>query len=147
MHDSFSPAWISKMAARNDPEKIRFRLTLRFSMLYFVLFALGILLCRRTWLGSLSVWQTNIQALLASPFTECVRARDYIRVLLRCSRFEMMLLAMLTVSGMTYFSRTASGALLAAHAFLFGCMSCRLLTDLLAGNPAPPHGNLVFFVY
>ena len=147
MHNSFQPRLIAKLAARNDPERIRLRLTLRFSLLYFAMFVLGLLLCRYTFVGALPALQAQSEPLFTSPFAECTLARDYVRAILDESRQEMMLLAVLAVAGMTYFSQAASDTALSAHALLFGGIGYSALNGLLSGRIAHPHANLAFFLY
>ena len=45
MQSSLRPTWIIGLAARNDPENIRLRAILRFSVLYLIAFIAGTLLC------------------------------------------------------------------------------------------------------
>ena len=147
MHDFSQSKWFAGLAARNDPERIRLRLTLRFSLLYFIMFIMGLLLCRYTFVGRLPALRAQSEALFADPFAECMLARDYVRTILRAARKEMILLAALAASGMTYVSRTASDAVLTAHALLFAGIGCHALEGLLSGAIPHPHANLAFFLY
>ncbi len=147
MQNSFEAKIRSRIALRNDPEHIRLRLTLRFSLLYFAMFTLGLLLCRYTLAGALPTIRARTDALFCSPFAECIFARDYIRTILIFARREVLLVLLLAISGMTYFTAAASDAALSVHALLFGCICHSAIGAVTSGNPPLDHANLAFFLY
>ena len=122
MQHTFDQTAAARIAARNTPENIRTRLTLRFSLLYLIAFIAGLLLCRALPLASSPALQNASQAAVRSPLIGCTLARDGIRAILLSAKYELILLAALTVSGMTLFCDRACGALTALHGFLCGIL-------------------------
>ena len=147
MQNSFQPKSVAAIAARNDPERIRLRLTLRFSLLYFTMFVLGLLLCRYTFVGALPSLHAQLDALFRSPFSECVLARDHVRAILLFSRHEMLLLLLISMAGLTFFTEAASDAALSAHALLFGVLCYTAVGAILAGDISSELSAFAFFVY
>lgn len=144
MQHIFDQTAAARIAARNTPENIRTRLTLRFSLLYLIAFIIGLLLCRALPLASFPTLQNASQAALRSPLIGCTLARDGIRAILLSAKYELILLAALTVSGMTLFCDSACGALTALHGLLFGIL-CYVVALLTLRQPNTP-GALPFFL-
>ena len=147
MQSSLRPTWIIGLAARNDPENIRLRAILRFSVLYLIAFIAGTLLCSHTRLGSSATLRSLAESALDNPFANCEHARDFIRTVLNGARMESVMLALIALSGLTYISRSAANAVLAAHAGLFGSLSYTFLQDILSGATFEHGGNFAFFLY
>lgn len=147
MQNSFEKNIRSRVALRNDPEHIRVRLTLRFSLLYFAMFTLGLLLCRYTLVGAWPALRAQTDSLFHSPFADCTLARDYIRAILIFSRREVLLVLGLAAAGMTYFTVAASDAALSAHALLLGCVCYSAIGTVIGGKAPAEYANLAFFLY
>ena len=147
MQSSLRPTWIIGLAARNDPERIRLRAILRFSVFYLIAFLAGILLCARTRFGDSPALRSLAESAMSDPFAGCEHARDFVRAVLSGARSELVMLALIALAGLTYVSRSAANAVLAAHAGLFGALAHALLQDILSGAVLGRSGNFAFFLY
>jgi hypothetical protein len=132
MQHTFDKKMASKITARNTPENIRFRMTVRFSLLYLALFTVGLLAQRLLPLTRLSVWKSFFDEALSSPLRGGIPARDEIRAMLFSVRREMLLLVLLLFAGMTMLSERICGAVLSLHAFLFGTLCCSIADTYLS---------------
>lgn len=147
MQDFTDGQLAARIAARNAPENVRTRLTLRFSLCYFTMFVAGMLLWRFTSLSSLPALTAYIDGLFADPFASCTLAREVIREVLRAARWDVVALGLIAASGMTYFSTSASEAMLIAVALRFGACASGLIGTVASGAVGMAHGRLAFFVY
>lgn len=136
MQQIFDRTVAARIAVRNTSEHIRLRMAVRFSLLYFVFFLLGLLLDRILPIAALPSWKSLFEEALASPLMGDVPARDEIRAVLYAARREMLLLILLLLSGMTMFSERACGVLLSLHGVLFG-MLCRGMTSVYTPTMPP----------
>ena len=147
MQSSLRPTWITRLAARNHPEQIRLRATLRFSFLYLIAFIAGVLLCRHTRLGDSATLRMLAESALRNPFSECKLARDFVRAVLSSARLELIMAALLALSGLTYISRSLANAVLSAHAWLFGAIAHAILQIILSGTALASGARFSFFLY
>jgi len=137
----------ARIAARNSTEHVRTRLTLRFSLCYFIMFVAGMLLWRYTSVSTLPALTSHIDGLFTDPFAGCALAREMIRKVLRAARWDVLALGLIAVSGMTYFSTAASDAILIVAAIRFGTCVSGSIGAILGGTVGMAHGRLAFFVY
>lgn len=135
------------IAARNAPGYVQTRLSLRFSLLYFTMFVAGLLLARFTPLAASKSVVSSVSALFASPFDGCDLARDVIRRILSRARPELILLAAIIFSGMTFFCTAAAETLLTLHALTFGLIGSGAMETVIREATPVTQANLVFFVY
>ena len=147
MQDFTDGRLAARIAARNAPENVRTRLTLRFSLCYFTMFVAGMLLWRFTSLSSLPALTPYIAKVFSDPFAGCTLAREMIREVLRAARWDVVALGLISVSGMTYFSTAASDAILIAAALRFGVCASGLIQAVAGGAGSMAHSRLAFFVY
>ncbi|MBQ7320606.1 MAG: hypothetical protein IJW99_00770 [Clostridia bacterium] len=146
MQNTLHPLSAGRLAARNDPQTVRARLLLRFSLWYFLLFTAGLLLSRYTALGDTPYVDAAVADMFRSPFGDEGLLRDHIRAVLFSARRECLLLLCIAASGMTYLATALSDAALGAHALSFGLTAHRLIVSIL-GHTDVEHGNLLFFLY
>ena len=130
MQHTFDQKITARIAARNSPDHIRFRLTLRYVLLYLGLFVAGLLLCRTLHLTELPLTEKLLRTSMVSPLENSLSARDSIRAILMSARHEAILLVFLLLSGMTMFTESACGILLSLHGVLCGffCYGSAILT-------------------
>lgn len=147
MQSAFEQKLLPHLARRNDPAHLRMRLTLRFSLLYFTMFTVAVLLCRRTLLGALPTVRSMTEAVLTDPLADCDTMREQIRAILHFARFDALVALLLAAAGMTYVTRAVNDVLLSLHATCFGCLCYGTIAVLSAGQASIPHAVLVFFVY
>lgn len=147
MQDFTDGRLAARIAARNAPENVRTRLTLRFSLCYFTMFVTGMLLWRFTSLSTLPALTSYIDGLFDAPFAGCTMAREVVREILRAARWDVIALFLIAVAGMTYFSTAASEAVLIAAALRFGACASGLIGTVASGSVGMAHGRLAFFVY
>ena len=120
MQHTFDRKTAARIAARNHPENIRLRLTLRFALPYFALFVAALLLCRTVPVTDLPAIRSILERTMSSPLTGCQTARECIRAILWSARYEGLLLALLLIGGMTLFCESVCGAVLALHGAVCG---------------------------
>ena len=144
MQHTFDRKIIARIAARNSPDNIRFRITLRYTLLYFARFVAGLLLCRTLHLVELSHVGELLGSSMRSSLQGCSSARDGIRAILISAKHECIFLVLLLLSGMTMLTESACGILLTAYGLLCGsfCYGSAIWTVSQRGQA----GSLPFFV-
>lgn len=130
MQHTFDRKIAARIAARNAPDNIRFRLTLRYVLLYLGLFAAGLLLCRTLRLTDLPAVEKLLHASMSSPLSDGIPIRDGIRAILTSAKYEGILLVLVLLSGMTMFTESACRILLSLYGLLCGffCYGSAALT-------------------
>ncbi len=145
MQHSFVHKTTARIAARNDPARIRVRLTLGFSFWYLAAFICGLLLCRSPMLAALPALREGAAAMLSSPFEDCHIARHYVQAVLREAGPHLTALILMALSGITMFSPTACRMVLAVHALFCGISAYVSAGIPMMGNADIPHPALAFF--
>ena len=144
MQQTFEQNMAARIAARNHPEHIRLRITLRFALLYFVLFVVALLFCRAVPITDLPIIKSLLGHAMTSPFGECHTARECIRAILWSARFDGLLCMLFLIDGMTLFCESACGMTVAIHGIVCG-VQCYGSAKLAAAQPASG-GRLAFFI-
>lgn len=147
MQNSFDPTITARIAARNQPEQIRARLTLRLSFIYLSAFVAGLMFCRYALSHIPHAVHLLSEHIFTPPFSACHAARDYVRQILISARVEILVLALLVLSGMTLFCEHACHGVLSLHALFFGAECYSAIDRVMHGSAGLPHANLTFFLY
>lgn len=113
---------LTRTRARNTSYYVGAKLTLRFSLLYFALFATGGLLTLYLLPHWSELQQSHVTVLTDSPFAECIIPRHYIEAVLRHSAFDLVFLVLYFTAGCTFFTTSAVEVLTGIHAFQFGSL-------------------------